>query len=322
MNDEPDRDDPHRDEPAMDDEQLTAREQARLRQVADLLADPGMWMAPTDELEGTVLAAIRREPRSADRPAPAQRGGAVPPPPTPPRPPPPPPAPNRPPTPPGPEPMVPPPPSAQVIGLERAPSARRRRWVTAAAAAVASAAAAVLITTAVVHRDQGEQQTAVGAGAPSTVVATKPSEDQSPDGSSTSAFPDADPPAPGANPTSGSASRETFTLGGTQLAPGVSGTGEVGVTESGTRLAIRMTGLADRRGGDFYQVWLSDCAKTVLVPAGSFHNLDDAVAWAGVSPDDFPRVTVTAESAAAGDDIGQESSGEVYATGMIGTCPD
>lgn len=267
----------------MDDEQLTAREQARLEAVADLLADPEMWMGPTVGVEDAVLAAIRGEPRAAPPMSVPTDPPRPPIPPPPPMPPPPPLMARRPAVAPptadhAPRPPAPPTP---VIPLEQAPSARRRSWVTVATAAVASAAAAVLITTAVVRRDQSDQRTA----------------------------------------TSGNGSRKTFMLQGTELAPSVVGTAVVSVTDSGTRLAIQLTGLDDRRNGDFYQVWLSDCAKTVLIPAGSFHNFDDVVAWAGVSLKDFPRVTVTAESAAAGDEVGQESSGEVYAIGMIGTCP-
>ncbi len=187
-----------------------------------------------------------------------------------------------PPPPPPPPPGAPAPPSA-ATPIGEAPSARRRAWIRTAGTAVAAAAVAVLVTTAVVRRDGTDGSTA------------KP-----------------------ALPAGGV---QTFSLEGTSLAPDVGGTVGVSIVASGTRLQIRLTGLKDRRGGDFYQVWLSDCAATALIPAGSFHNLDDVVAWAGVAPESYPKVTVTAESAAPGDGTGQESSGQVVADGQIGTCP-
>jgi hypothetical protein len=87
------------------------------------------------------------------------------------------------------------------------------------------------------------------------------------------------------------------------------------------RIDLAVKGLPDRVGGDFYQVWLKNCAGTLLVPAGSYHNLDDAVAWAGVSLTDFPVITVTEESAVGGKDPAQGSSGRIVASGTIGVCP-
>ena len=57
------------------------------------------------------------------------------------------------------------------------------------------------------------------------------------------------------------------------------------------------------------------------MPAGSFHDLDDATGWVGVSMTDFPVITVTMESAVGGKDPGQESSGQIVASGTVeGAC--
>ncbi len=108
-------------------------------------------------------------------------------------------------------------------------------------------------------------------------------------------------------------------LVGTDLAPSVSGTLGVHQTESGVALYLSVPGLPRRDGGYFYQVWLKDCEGKYLVPAGSFHELDEATAWAGVSGTDFPIITVTKEHLAA-DPAEQASSGEVVATGQLHAC--
>ena len=68
-------------------------------------------------------------------------------------------------------------------------------------------------------------------------------------------------------------------------------------------------------------MWLKSCDGTRLVPAGSFHELDDAVAWAGVSVDEFPLITVTKEVVAGPKDPTQGSSGEVVVAGSVAPCP-
>jgi len=113
----------------------------------------------------------------------------------------------------------------------------------------------------------------------------------------------------------------TAVMTGTDLAPGLSGSAEVTAGSSGVRIAIRVPGLPRREDGEFYQVWLKSCDSTQLVPAGSFHDLERAVAWAGVSTDDFPLITVTREQVAAPTDAAQGSSGEVVVAGAVADCP-
>lgn len=114
---------------------------------------------------------------------------------------------------------------------------------------------------------------------------------------------------------------QTVAMAGTDLAPSVTGEARLTAVSSGVRIELTVPGLPRRDGGEFYQVWLKNCDGTQLVPAGSFHELDDAIAWAGVSPADFPLITVTKEVVAAPKDPAQGSSGEVVAKGSIGTCP-
>jgi len=113
----------------------------------------------------------------------------------------------------------------------------------------------------------------------------------------------------------------TAVMTGTDLAPGLSGSADVRAGSSGVRIAIRVPGLPRRDDGEFYQVWLKSCDGTQLVPAGSFHDLERAVAWAGVSTDDFPLITVTREEVAAPTDAAQGSSGEVVVAGAVADCP-
>jgi hypothetical protein len=114
---------------------------------------------------------------------------------------------------------------------------------------------------------------------------------------------------------------ERVEMHGTTLAPGAEGSARLTSHPSGVRIDLAVKGLPDREGGDFYQVWLKNCAGTLLVPAGSYHNLDDAVGWVGVAIADFPVITVTTESAVGGKDPAQGSSGQIVASGMVGSCP-
>ena len=110
-------------------------------------------------------------------------------------------------------------------------------------------------------------------------------------------------------------------LAGTDLAPGVAGTAGITAVASGVKIELAVPGLPRRDGGEFYQVWLKNCDGSQLVPAGSFHELDRAVAWAGVAPADYPLLTVTKEVVAPPQDAAQGSSGEVVLKGAVGGCP-
>ena len=121
--------------------------------------------------------------------------------------------------------------------------------------------------------------------------------------------------------TADSAPSAQVTLAGTDLAPGVTGSASLTSHPSGVELHLDVPGLPNRSGGDFYQVWVKTCDGSLLVPAGSFHDLTDAIGWVGVSMDDYPVITVTQETAVGGKDAGQGSSGLIVASGTLGSCP-
>lgn len=87
-------------------------------------------------------------------------------------------------------------------------------------------------------------------------------------------------------------------------APGPTGTATVTRTDAGWEVALDTTGLPRLDAGRYYQAWMRDAAG-VLVPLGSFNGSGRVTLWAGVSPADFPTLTVTAEAA----DGNQGSSG-------------
>jgi anti-sigma factor RsiW len=111
-------------------------------------------------------------------------------------------------------------------------------------------------------------------------------------------------------------SAESFqaALGPTDLVPAASGDATMTKTESGWRVELRATGLPRRDAPLFYQAWLRNAAG-VLVPIGTFNDGRDVTLWAGVSPKDFPTLTVTRERA----DTDQDSSGERVLIGAVDT---
>jgi hypothetical protein len=108
---------------------------------------------------------------------------------------------------------------------------------------------------------------------------------------------------------------------GTDLAADVRGSAGITELTSGVRIDFSVKGLPRRDGGDFYQGWLKNCDGTELVPIGTYHELDDATGWAGVSIDDYPVLTVTREHVAPPKDAAQGSSGEIVVSGTLKPCP-
>jgi len=96
------------------------------------------------------------------------------------------------------------------------------------------------------------------------------------------------------------------------LGPGASGTAHVKRFQSGWRIMLDATGLPRLADGQFYEAWLKD-ANGVLVPIGTFNEGADVVLWAGVSPAQFPTLTVTKELA----DGNQDSSKQLVLSGTI-----
>ena len=92
--------------------------------------------------------------------------------------------------------------------------------------------------------------------------------------------------------------------------PGAAGEATLTKTSSGWRIELDATGLPRRADGLFYEAWLRSPAG-VLVPIGTFNEGRKVTLWAGVSPKDFPTLTVTRERA----DGDQASSGEKVLVG-------
>ncbi len=103
-------------------------------------------------------------------------------------------------------------------------------------------------------------------------------------------------------------------LASTSLAPGAAGEATLTKTSSGWRIELDATGLPRRADGQFYEAWLRSPAG-VLVPIGTFNEGRKVTLWAGVSPKDFPTLTVTRERA----DGDQASSGEKVLAGTVDT---
>jgi tellurite resistance protein len=103
-------------------------------------------------------------------------------------------------------------------------------------------------------------------------------------------------------------------LAATDLAPGASGAATLTKTASGWRIELGATDLPRLAGGRFYEAWLRNAAG-VLVPIGTFNEGHKVTLWAGVSPKDFPTLTVTREQA----DGDQTSSGEKVLVGTVNT---
>ena len=95
-----------------------------------------------------------------------------------------------------------------------------------------------------------------------------------------------------------STSGEQFraTLGATPTAPGASGEATLTKTSSGWKIELDASGLPRLDGGRFYEAWLRNRAG-VLVPIGTFNEARKVTLWAGVSPKEFPALTVTREQA-------------------------
>jgi hypothetical protein len=114
----------------------------------------------------------------------------------------------------------------------------------------------------------------------------------------------------------GSSSGQQFhaALGATPLSPGAGGSATLTKTTSGWRIDLDATGLRRLDEGRFYEAWLKNAVGT-LVPIGTFNEGRNVTLWAGVSPKDFPTLTVTRER----DDGDQASSGQKVLVGTVDT---
>jgi hypothetical protein len=112
----------------------------------------------------------------------------------------------------------------------------------------------------------------------------------------------------------------TVAMEGTALAPSLSGSAAFSTQPSGVEIEIHMPGLPRRDGGEYYQLWMHNCSGSAWVPAGTFHDMDYVVAWAGVAASDYPVLNVTEEAAGSPNGDGQASSGRVVAWGSLVEC--
>jgi hypothetical protein len=112
--------------------------------------------------------------------------------------------------------------------------------------------------------------------------------------------------------TGSSGEQLSMGLTATDLAPGAKGDATLTKTVSGWRIELDATGLPRLDNGRFYEAWLRNAAG-VLVPIGTFNEGQNVTLWAGVSPHDFPTLTVTQEEA----DGNQASSGQRVLTGQV-----
>jgi hypothetical protein len=106
-------------------------------------------------------------------------------------------------------------------------------------------------------------------------------------------------------------------IAGSDLALGISGSDITTLHRVSHEFSVK--GLLRREGDDFYQGWLKNCVD-LAGPIGTYHDLDDATGWAGVSIDDYPVPTVTREHVAPPKDAAQGSSGEIVVSGALATC--
>jgi anti-sigma-K factor RskA len=103
-------------------------------------------------------------------------------------------------------------------------------------------------------------------------------------------------------------------LAATELAPGANGEATLAKTPSGWRIELDATGLPRLANGRFYEAWLSN-SRGRLVPVGTFNEGRNVTLWAGVSPEDYPILTVTREPADGHGD--QASTGEKVLSGRV-----
>jgi hypothetical protein len=92
------------------------------------------------------------------------------------------------------------------------------------------------------------------------------------------------------------AQRYAAALSPTGLVPGVSGAATLTRTTSGWRIELRTAGLLRLDNGRYYEAWMKSPAG-ILVPIGTFNQGPAVTLWSGVSPKDFPTITVTQQQA-------------------------
>jgi Anti-sigma-K factor rskA, C-terminal len=117
--------------------------------------------------------------------------------------------------------------------------------------------------------------------------------------------------------TTGSDERPDYRaeLVGTGMAASAHAAADITRTDGGFSISLDAHGLPTLRSGEYYQAWLKNAGGT-LVPIGTFSSSKGQVTlWSGVSPKNFPTMTVTIENA----DDAQASSGRRVLVGAVRT---
>jgi Anti-sigma-K factor rskA len=112
------------------------------------------------------------------------------------------------------------------------------------------------------------------------------------------------------------ATQFTAALTATGLVPGASGDATLTQTKAGWRIELQTTGLPRLDHGRYYEAWLKNAAG-ILVPVGTFNQGPDVTLWAGVSPVNFPVLTITEQLVGHG----QASSGKRVLAGPVDIDP-
>jgi hypothetical protein len=112
------------------------------------------------------------------------------------------------------------------------------------------------------------------------------------------------------------ATQFTAALTATGLVPGASGGATLTQTTAGWRIELHANGLPRLDNGRYYEAWLKNPAG-ILVPVGTFNQGPDVTLWAGVSPVNFPALTITEQLAGHG----QASSGKRVLAGPVDIGP-
>jgi hypothetical protein len=82
-------------------------------------------------------------------------------------------------------------------------------------------------------------------------------------------------------------------LQGTTEAPEAAAVVRGWAEDSGTRLALDISGLAEAPPGTVYEVWFS--RKAIHISAGTFTAGGEIEMWTGISRQEFPRIWITLE---------------------------
>jgi hypothetical protein len=110
----------------------------------------------------------------------------------------------------------------------------------------------------------------------------------------------------------GSSAEYRAALRGTVLAPHANASAVMRRNDAGFRVTLDAHGLPALPPGEYFQAWLKNDTGD-LVPIGTFSAGDGRVTlWSGVSPKEFPKISVTIEQA----DNDQRSSGRRVLIGL------